>query len=36
MYKLVCDTKDDKKAKGVKKYVFKKDLKHSHFKDLQF
>ena len=29
-------TENDKKAKGVKKYVVKKSIKHSHFKDCLF
>ena len=36
MYLLVNNTKNDKKAKGIKKNVIKKDIKHLHFKDCVF
>ena len=36
MYLLVNNIKNDKKAKGVKKNVVKKDIKHSHFLDCLF
>ena len=37
MYLLVNNiTKNNKKAKGVKKYVVKKSIKHSNFKDCLF
>ena len=36
MYSYVYDNKEEKRAKGISKVAVKKDIKHSHYKDLLF